>query len=381
MFFRAKINFLAQFLLTGVIGFGMPGALVAAENPAFENSEIKIHQNEVDRVLAISISQTKTFPDWFVADDEIFAIRSAANSDFGPRKSVQSPKKVSALSAEVEISELGCRLDVSDLSFPAISFAWNESFDSFKTSDSFFSSSLYADAANDFDFSLLKMKSHFWSEFRQSANAVPCSSARSKLIPAFFEKRRGPLFNILNSLGKGPNRFRNSLVFVEDSDRMAFPSLENGVRELFASDSLQKRDVSRKNGGGRKTERTVVRSIPAESCGNSPATESVGRSWHKSDFEDFRKIPGSSPAGLTTSVVVGSPTSIDYLQMEQTLGYGDILNSQPRGSLETKSVTVLSSDTNPFFSNTENWFAFSFVILQFQSERIFRITETSSLCS
>lgn len=94
MFFRAKTKFLAQILLTGLVGFGMVGSLSASENQSEAKSEILTHQTEVDRVLLqpvasdfdldqldFSISNTR-----LVAQKEISKSTSKPILDFGSGK-------------------------------------------------------------------------------------------------------------------------------------------------------------------------------------------------------------------------------------------------------------------------------------------------------
>ncbi|EQA64151.1 hypothetical protein [Leptospira alexanderi] len=56
MFFRTRAIFLAQFLLTGLLGFGVSGALSASESEVLEASKILVHQVEVDRVLSVPVA-------------------------------------------------------------------------------------------------------------------------------------------------------------------------------------------------------------------------------------------------------------------------------------------------------------------------------------
>ncbi|EMF81087.1 hypothetical protein LEP1GSC188_3510 [Leptospira weilii serovar Topaz str. LT2116] len=56
MFFRTRAIFLVQFLLAGLFGFGVSGALSASESEVLEASKILVHQVEVDRVLSIPVA-------------------------------------------------------------------------------------------------------------------------------------------------------------------------------------------------------------------------------------------------------------------------------------------------------------------------------------
>ncbi|AXR62766.1 hypothetical protein [Leptospira mayottensis] len=72
MFFRTRTIFLAQFLLTGLLSFGMPGALSASESEVLKVSKILTHQVEVDRVLSISITSEVSTLD----QDDFFVFNS-----------------------------------------------------------------------------------------------------------------------------------------------------------------------------------------------------------------------------------------------------------------------------------------------------------------
>lgn len=69
MFFRTRTIFLAHFLLAGLLGLGMSGELSASESEVLKVPQALVHQEEVDRVLSVSVArETSTLDqdDFFV---------------------------------------------------------------------------------------------------------------------------------------------------------------------------------------------------------------------------------------------------------------------------------------------------------------------------
>ncbi|MDV6236366.1 hypothetical protein CH379_012085 [Leptospira ellisii] len=319
MFFRMKTNFLAQFLLIGALGFGMSETLSAAENSVPENAEIEIHQNEVDRILAVAISQTKTSQDWFVAEEEIFLTRSVARSGFGSQKYVGSP-------AEVAVSPIGAGAALPICSFdfaPSLfSVSWNvpENFISLQSGSPapFIPSSLSIASSTDGidSFSRLNPPSFLALVHEFPQNVGHCS----KIFPIFllFSSNSQSMVCAIQDLYTSDSIFSRKTIGI--SDRIVSDSPETrgggGNRSLF----LQKKGHSAlESVGGRKTKASTNHTslILAKMCGNSPAelviaaTDNRVRQQSRSGSERlFSQITSLPP-----QVKVGIPM-MDHLQVK-----------------------------------------------------------------
>ncbi|MCL8266708.1 hypothetical protein M9Y82_08615 [Leptospira weilii] len=95
MFFRTRAIFLAQFLLAGLLGFGVSGALSASESEVLEASKILVHQVEVDRVLSVPVAGEVSALDQ--DDFFVFNLRTVGKT---------KPYRANSIGKEVSSSEM-----------------------------------------------------------------------------------------------------------------------------------------------------------------------------------------------------------------------------------------------------------------------------------